>query len=82
MEMRVQYKILFVTAPLIKQTSLKLNYSPRITTSLHTYNIPSLDLGLLFLLFFLIFSAFSHEKTGTRWFGGGAEDAQAKKYKA
>jgi hypothetical protein len=33
-------------------------------------------------IIFLIFSAFSHEKTGTRWFGGGAEDAQAKKYKA
>jgi hypothetical protein len=27
----------------------------------------SLDLGLLVLFIFLIFSAFSHEKTGTRW---------------
>jgi hypothetical protein len=35
-----------------------------------------LDLGLLFLFIFLIFSAFSHEKTGTRWFGGGAEEEQ------
>jgi hypothetical protein len=34
----------------------------------------SLDLGLLFsFIYFLIFSAFSHEKTGTRWFGGGVE---------
>jgi hypothetical protein len=27
-----------------------------------------------FIYIFLIFNAFSHEKTGTRWFGGGAED--------
>jgi hypothetical protein len=26
------------------------------------------------IFIFLIFSAFSHEKTGTRWFGGGAEE--------
>jgi hypothetical protein len=30
----------------------------------------------IFIYIFLIFSAFSHEKTGTRWFGGGAEEGQ------
>jgi hypothetical protein len=28
----------------------------------------------IFIYIFLIFSAFLHEKTGTRWFGGGAEE--------
>ena len=30
----------------------------------------------IFIYIFLIFSAFSHEKTGTRWFGGGAEEGR------
>ena len=30
----------------------------------------------IFIYVFLIFSAFSHEKTGTRRFGGGAEEGQ------
>jgi hypothetical protein len=30
----------------------------------------------IFIFIFLIFSAFSHEKTGTRWFEGGAEEGQ------
>jgi hypothetical protein len=30
-------------------------------------------------IIFLIFSAFSHEKTGTRWFGGGVEDGRKRK---
>jgi hypothetical protein len=30
----------------------------------------------IFIYIFLIFSAFSHEKSGTRWFGGGAEEGQ------
>jgi hypothetical protein len=30
----------------------------------------------IFIYIFLIFSAFSHEKTGTRWFGSGAEEGR------